>query len=102
MRLVSIAAIASLVGFMSVAANPLANPEADISFPELEKRACKYNGCKCQKGTRAGVYCGFCDAVINAGSGSFTDVFQCNSAGGCCDYGPRTSCDKFPGFSPCG
>ncbi len=45
---------------------------------------------------------GYCDAVTNSGSGLFSDVFQCNSKGGCCDYGPRKSCAKFPGFSPCG
>jgi len=103
MRFASIAAIASIVGFMSAAANPVANADADVSIPlELEKRACSYNGCKCKVGTRAGLYCGYCDAVTNSGSGLFSDVFQCNSKGGCCDYGPRKSCAKFPGFSPCG
>jgi hypothetical protein len=103
MHLASIVTIASIVGFVSAAANPVANADADMSVPNaFEKRDCKYNGCKCKPGTRAGVYCGFCDAVTDAGSGSFTDVFQCNSKGSCCDYGPRQSCDKFPGFSPCG
>lgn len=55
----------------------------------LEKRACRKNGCKCKKGTKQGSYCGLCSAVTDRGSdGWYTqDIFECNSSGGCCDYG---------------
>jgi len=61
---------------------------------DLEKRACRKNGCKCKKGTKQGQYCGLCDAVTAAGSGGFftRDIFECNPSGGCCDYGTSTVC----------
>lgn len=60
----------------------------------LEKRACRKNGCKCKAGTRQGSYCGLCDAVTDRGSdGWYTrDIFECNSSGGCCDYGTSSVC----------
>jgi hypothetical protein len=60
----------------------------------LEKRACRNNGCKCRPGTKQGSYCGLCDAVTDRGSdGWYTrDIFECNSSGGCCDYGTNSVC----------
>lgn len=34
----------------------------------LQKRACKNNGCTCAKGTAQGQYCGYCNAVTGKGS----------------------------------
>ena len=64
----------------------------------LEKRACKYNNCKCEPGTNPGVYCWACPQVDSAGDLSAFPgppsgwVFQCAQNGDCCTYGPRTSC----------
>ena len=73
----------------------------------LEKRACKYNGCKCTPGTNPGVYCWGCSQVINWGNvGAFSSsptgwVFQCARSGNCCAYGPRDSCAGGKA-NPCG
>jgi hypothetical protein len=71
----------------------------------LTKRACRSNGCKCKKGTPQGQYCGECSEVIGAGSGgSFrNDIFECNTSGGCCDYGYNKICaNPGPGQLICG
>ncbi|KAL4886406.1 hypothetical protein BJY04DRAFT_177684 [Aspergillus karnatakaensis] len=64
---------------------------------------CTANGCACRPGTAEGVYCGWCYAVTAVGTGgSWSDVFQCNSGGGCCRYGPRDSCSSSESYTPCG
>ncbi|KAK6348004.1 hypothetical protein TWF718_005825 [Orbilia javanica] len=70
---------------------------------DFEKRQnCVPNGCKCNP-VPQGQYCGWCSAVTNPGNGgSWSDVFECNPSGGCCRYGPRSSCNVWPNFSPCG
>ncbi|KAF8853980.1 hypothetical protein BDZ45DRAFT_677247 [Acephala macrosclerotiorum] len=51
------------------------------------------DACACEVGSAQGQYCGYCAQVTSCLSGScFTDVFECNPAGGCYDYGYRTSC----------
>lgn len=62
-------------------------------FMPIEKRACKYNGCTCQK-VQQGQYCGWCAAVLTAGTGGnfHTDIYECNPSGGCCWYGPSSTC----------
>lgn len=68
----------------------------------LEKRACKKNGCKCKKGTKQGSYCGLCSAVTDSGDGWYTrDIFECNSSGGCCDYGTSSVCSGNNWASSC-
>ncbi|KAK1762849.1 hypothetical protein QBC33DRAFT_623412 [Phialemonium atrogriseum] len=74
----------------------------DVEGRGLEKRACKKNGCKCKKGTKQGSYCGLCSAVTAAGDGWFTrDIFECNSSGGCCDYGTSSVCSGNNWASSC-
>jgi hypothetical protein len=64
----------------------------------LDKRACSNNGCACVSGLSAGVYCGNC--VVGAGTYAVktkrvsNHAFQCNSSGGCCDYGVASDCGK--------
>ena len=71
--------------------------EARDLNPDLTKRACKSNGCKCLKGY-PGVWCGNCVrngawvVEILGSSGSQEHVYQCSSGGGCCDYGYATDC----------
>jgi hypothetical protein len=67
---------------------------------ELQKRQCSSNGCTCAVGTTQGQYCGICNQVTYLGSGGINDVYECNSGGGCCDYGYRTSCAQ--SGTPCG
>ena len=75
--------------------------------PALVKRACKYNGCKCEPGTTAGIYCFACAQLTDGGdttafSGDVTGwVFQCAESGNCCAYGPRDSCANDTA-DPCG
>jgi hypothetical protein len=72
----------------------------------LAKRACEKNGCECKKGTKQGQYCGMCSAVTKkGGQGAMytTDIFECNSSGGCCWYGYSSMCAKAgsnPGWCP--
>ncbi|KAF1842245.1 uncharacterized protein K460DRAFT_398279 [Cucurbitaria berberidis CBS 394.84] len=69
-----------------------ANPEAEPEVANLAKRACK-----CTKVKNAGLYCGYCAAVISGWK--HDNVYWCNKAGGCDDLGRRTSCVKTEG--PC-
>ncbi|PWW76204.1 hypothetical protein C7212DRAFT_279135 [Tuber magnatum] len=80
-------------------ANPFAEPD-DIS--ELDKRACTYDGCKCSTSYSAGLYCGYCAAVITCKNGKPCEdnVYQCGAGGKCCNYGVRNSCKHNQG--PCG
>lgn len=95
-------------------ANAIADPgSADAFGPleardgTLEKRACKPNGCHCKMGTIQGQYCYGCGVVDKVGNtnvwgGHYSGwVFECNPKGGCCTYGPRTSCQNW-GTNPCG
>jgi hypothetical protein len=68
---------------------------------ELESRSCVSNGCACLLDLTPGVYCGNC--VVGAGSYAIktdrvlNNVYECNSEGGCCDYGYATDCDTTHG-----
>lgn len=77
------------------------NPEAQggiLEDRDLSKRACKNNGCKCQKVSQ-GQYCGLCwrnnDFIVTklGTGGAWNHVYECNSSGGCCDYGYAKDCD---------
>ncbi|KAF3929966.1 hypothetical protein AA313_de0206920 [Arthrobotrys entomopaga] len=110
MQLTKLVYILPLVVSALAAAVPEAKAEAEpveLSVNEaldvFEKRSCTYNGCKCTKGTKAGVYCGWCGAITAAGTGgSWSDVYQCASSGDCCRYGARASCVNPASYSPCG
>ncbi|KAK5654219.1 hypothetical protein OQA88_7394 [Cercophora sp. LCS_1] len=84
-----LALVATLIA--TVAANPAAQP-ANV----LVERACSDNGCKCVRGLSQGVYCGNC--VVGAGTFAISTkrvsnhAFECNSSGGCCDYGKASDC----------
>ena len=102
----SFAALIAAAPDASSFSEALSNPLQDVSLlnpRDLDKRACVPNGCKCGRGTKPGVYCGNCDAVIKTGSNASFDgyVFQCAKNGDCCCYGKRTSC-KYPSKTPCG
>lgn len=76
----------------------------DANPMELTGRSCTYNGCKCQVypfTPRDGVYCANCPVagwpgytvVYDLGKGgSANNVYQCNTNGGCCDYGNANDC----------
>jgi hypothetical protein len=72
-------------------------------FPEIASaQNCIPNGCKCRPGTSQGQYCGWCDAVTNAGNGGkWSDMFECGPSGQCCRYGPRTVCQDPENHAPC-
>ena len=98
----------SLILLFAAAASPvLASPPLlernslinnDANLLALDKRACSYNGCACVSGLAAGVYCGNC--VVGAGTYAVrtkrvsSHAYQCNSSGGCCDYGVASDCGK--------
>jgi hypothetical protein len=87
---------------------PVRNVDATVEARDikgdLDRRACTYNGCKCQAPPhlpRTGVYCANCpvagwpgyNMVYDLGSGGARDhVYQCNTNGDCCDYGYATAC----------
>ncbi|KAK0625911.1 hypothetical protein B0T14DRAFT_508756 [Immersiella caudata] len=69
----------------------------------LLPRQCEY-GCSCATGLNPGLYCGYCTsprrAIPGCTMGECLDsVYQCNSSGGCCLYGRRSSCVNRQG--PC-
>ena len=72
---------------------------AGVESPVVEERAaaaCKSNGCKCEK-VKQGQYCGWCDAVYYFGNGgTIQHIYECNSKGGCCDYGYAAKCKSEP------
>ncbi|KAK6358017.1 hypothetical protein TWF730_007371 [Orbilia blumenaviensis] len=86
---------------------PISEALTDIAMDNtLDKRACVYNGCKCNSrvGTAyvTGIYCGKCYQVSKFGKGGkSTDAYQCGSGGSCCRYGARESC-AVPKWGPCG
>jgi len=73
------------------------------TLPGLLPRQCE-PGCSCASGLNPGLYCGYCTsprkAIPGCTRGECLDsVYQCNSSGGCCLYGRRTSCANRQG--PC-
>jgi hypothetical protein len=66
----------------------------DMEARDLDSLHCHPNGCKCEVGTKQGLYCGLCGEVIDAGSnGTWSDLFRCQENGECCTYGPHDDCD---------
>lgn len=100
MRLSAVLFFASLALGTAV---PHDDAAADIAAREAEPlqlvpRACSANGCKCVRGLSQGVYCGNC--VVGAGTYAISTkrkashAYECNSSGGCCDYGVANDCGK--------
>ncbi|KAF3031382.1 hypothetical protein E8E12_000406 [Didymella heteroderae] len=51
--------------------------------------------CACKKVSNAGLYCGYCAAVTDLGSGGVYNAYWCNKKGGCEDLGySKTRCEK--------
>jgi hypothetical protein len=75
----------------------------------LDKRACDYNGCKCDTRNNRkpqGQFCGGChwsngDWVITAKRVN-SHVYECSPTGKCCDYGYASDCAKQDGTGRCG
>ncbi|SPN99735.1 uncharacterized protein DNG_02586 [Cephalotrichum gorgonifer] len=78
-------------------APPTREVKARDETATLGKRACNPVGCECAPGY-AGVYCANCLTssggwvVPVLGSGTTSDVYQCDGNGGCCDYGYANDC----------
>ncbi|CRK30016.1 hypothetical protein HYQ45_008139 [Verticillium longisporum] len=73
--------------------------DSDGQAPALEKRACKYNGCKCNSRGKQFRSCGNCVWTDN-GAWAIkkkrvkNHIYECAPDGGCCDYGPAKDCGK--------
>ena len=66
---------------------------AGPTTPSLNKRDCDYSvDCYCV-GASTDLYCGYCTEVLGP-TVYGTDVYQCNSDGSCCDFGPRDDCAR--------
>ncbi|KAM0332408.1 hypothetical protein ACHAQA_002688 [Verticillium albo-atrum] len=71
----------------------------DEQGPALEKRACKYNGCKCNSRGKQFRSCGNC-VWTNNGQWAIkkkrvsNHIYECAPNGGCCDYGYAKDCGK--------
>jgi hypothetical protein len=107
--------LAPITALAAVAAEPAPVAIAEVSpreavpeIPaELTARACVANGCQCSTKypLEQGQYCGNC--VWSNGAGYIitakrvnNHVYECNSSGGCCDYGPASDCGS--GTARCG
>ncbi|KAL0937327.1 mold-specific m46 protein [Colletotrichum truncatum] len=65
----------------------------------LQKRECKYNGCKCNSRGLQLTICGACkyaDTKKYAISAKRVDnhIYECSPGGKCCDYGYAKDCGK--------
>ncbi|OHE99108.1 hypothetical protein CORC01_05601 [Colletotrichum orchidophilum] len=63
----------------------------------LEKRACNYNGCKCNSHNQQLTVCGNCvwsgsKAYIVTSKRIANHIYECSPSGRCCDYGPGKDC----------
>lgn len=78
--------------------------ERDVSpaNPFLNKRACSYNGCKCNSRGQQLTVCGNC-VWTDTGKYVVTSkrvnnhIFECSPSGDCCDYGYATDCGSSSG-----
>ncbi|KAL9949057.1 hypothetical protein D7B24_005935 [Verticillium nonalfalfae] len=73
--------------------------DSDGQAPALEKRACKYNGCKCNSRGKQFRSCGNCVWTDNGAwvikkKRVKNHIYECAPDGGCCDYGPAKDCGK--------
>jgi len=102
MLLKSILLLAPLVAAAAERGTPNGRAERDVGRRpgqaiDLSKRTCSDNGCACEYGY-AGVICARCPdsdggfVVWDLGTGSTSDVYQCDGTGGCCDYGYADDC----------
>lgn len=77
-------------------AEPLSVELAAEPFP-LGKRACSYNGCKCNSRGKQLTVCGNCvwsdnNAYVVTTKRVSTHIFECAPNGNCCDYGKASDC----------
>ncbi|KAK1831423.1 hypothetical protein QBC39DRAFT_306783 [Podospora conica] len=78
--------------------------EEPLEARALEPRACSANGCRCDS-TRhrspQGQFCGNCrwpdGAWVITAKRVSNHVYECNSSGGCCDYGVAKDCGTASG-----
>ncbi|KAK4169878.1 hypothetical protein QBC43DRAFT_352110 [Cladorrhinum sp. PSN259] len=71
--------------------------DADASSGNLTKRACDYNGCKCNSRGRQLTVCGNCvwddtEAFVVTKKRKLTHIFECSKSGDCCSYGYAKDC----------
>jgi hypothetical protein len=76
---------------------PLAVEARDSTAEPLEKRACDYNGCKCNSRNRQFRSCGNCQWTNNgewviSKKRVSNHIFECSPSGNCCDYGYAKDC----------
>ena len=76
--------------------------QSDSERRNLQARGCEYNGCKCRKGVKPGIYCGSCTdgSWIVTKKRIEMHAFQCAEDGDCCTYGPRSDCNEWGGKCP--
>ncbi|GJC89192.1 hypothetical protein ColLi_12030 [Colletotrichum liriopes] len=73
---------------------PLSEKREELS---LEKRACNYNGCKCNSRGKQLTVCGNCvwsdnGAYVVTTKRVSNHIFECSPSGNCCSYGYATDC----------
>ncbi|KAG7132107.1 hypothetical protein HYQ45_009480 [Verticillium longisporum] len=73
--------------------------DSEGQAPALEKRACKYNGCKCNSRGKQFRSCGNCVWTDNGAwvikkKRVKSHIYECAPDSGCCDYGPAKDCGK--------
>lgn len=65
--------------------------------PLLTKRACKYNGCKCNSRGKQLTVCGNCvwsdtGKPVVTKKRKNSHIYECSPSGRCCDYGVGSDC----------
>ncbi|KAK1709416.1 hypothetical protein CaCOL14_005535 [Colletotrichum acutatum] len=63
----------------------------------LEKRACNYNGCKCDSKNKQLTVCGNCvwsrdRGYVVTSKRIANHIYECSPSGRCCDYGVAHDC----------
>ncbi|KAK4463928.1 hypothetical protein QBC42DRAFT_57507 [Cladorrhinum samala] len=75
---------------------PFVEPEVEEAA-NLTKRACSYNGCKCNSRKKQLTVCGNCvwsdnGAYVVTTKRKADHIFECSPSGNCCDYGYASDC----------
>ena len=73
--------------------------QRDVSpaTPLLNKRACSYNGCKCNSRGKQLTVCGNCvwsdtGKYVVTSKRKNNHIYECSPSGSCCDYGVGSDC----------
>jgi hypothetical protein len=94
----SIATLLLLISTVAATGAPIALETREHSNANpLDKRACSYNGCKCNSRGEQLTVCGNCvwsdtGAVIVTTKRVATHIYECAPDGDCCDYGVASDC----------